>query len=579
MDEGQKKALFCQLESLLRESEHSLNQAALQPVAERRKERANLFAFFRLLLSELRKLEHQGLVEMVTSRVELYSRIQGWSGFGFPSATSGEPEKEPLNPEETETEDVRGRPLVTKEKFLGDLLKLLRKADDTLMRYPEVEPHEARDRKTLLVFAMVVVEALKGSRWDELYGESVAETARRLTYSATNLPDEGVEVESTSARLEDRSAQANFARYVKAELEALDVTDAELAKVFDMSRPSVRRWREGGATPPPQMREPIRWALRALGVVSERRKAALLEKKSQEEQRIAELSTEIDGLEKERASLQMRVRYLEDQAAATPESVRQHGIREQALRLIALRRRLGDEKLGPLVDVDLLREAAAAYDAVAETRIPAKLPPPRGTDGKAVMPEPAPKATGVRLTKEALAEMARVPPEVLLCGNECLLHHGETTLVVRPSGVRVTDDGSPLLLEDDGSEWYPFEPIMPDAEKARTYWKAHYKFAVDECFAEDARRVVRLPENQGRTPAGDVTTFAWEGKLAVARVAKSGPFVDCWPPTIELYPITAWAKFRERLRDWALANIPENIVIVEGVPLLRQVASVLKEGA
>ncbi len=127
--------------------------------------------------------------------------------------------------------------------------------------------------------------------------------------------------------------------------------------------------------------------------------------------------------------------------------------------------------------------------------------------------------------------------------------------------------GWPIVVEDDGRKWWPFESNMPDAAKAQAYWLANYRFAVDETFDEETRRVVKLPANQGRDPDGKVVTFSWEGLVAVARY-DDGRFATAWEGEKSTDP--DFEFLFARLREWALANVPEGIEIVDGVPRYRE---------
>jgi DNA-binding transcriptional regulator YiaG len=48
-----------------------------------------------------------------------------------------------------------------------------------------------------------------------------------------------------------------FARLVAKGLRILEVSDSDLAKAFDMSRPTVQRWKEGEASPIPALRKHV----------------------------------------------------------------------------------------------------------------------------------------------------------------------------------------------------------------------------------------------------------------------------------------------------------------------------------
>lgn len=149
--------------------------------------------------------------------------------------------------------------------------------------------------------------------------------------------------------------------------------------------------------------------------------------------------------------------------------------------------------------------------------------------------------------------------------------------VIRPTCGRrvlvsaiVRGGGLPLVFDDEGDDWNPFFPnefsSAGVAAKAQAYWRANYRFAVDETFDEERKRVVKLPANQGRTPEGYVVTFGWEGHRAWARYEEGHGFA-VWP-FVDVDD--ASQALQARLRDWALANVPEGIEIVDGVPRYRE---------
>lgn len=68
-----------------------------------------------------------------------------------------------------------------------------------------------------------------------------------------------VEEEQGRRWLEEQEVTADaFAALVKGWLDRCTVTDDELAKAFDISRPACARWRAGGCRPHPLMRKHIR---------------------------------------------------------------------------------------------------------------------------------------------------------------------------------------------------------------------------------------------------------------------------------------------------------------------------------
>lgn len=86
---------------------------------------------------------------------------------------------------------------------------------------------------------------------------------RHSTWAEVNIYDDAhlggtAEEEVGEEWLEEQEVSASFAALVKGWLERCTVTDEELAKAFNISRPSVARWRAGKCSAHPAMREHIR---------------------------------------------------------------------------------------------------------------------------------------------------------------------------------------------------------------------------------------------------------------------------------------------------------------------------------
>lgn len=136
---------------------------------------------------------------------------------------------------------------------------------------------------------------------------------------------------------------------------------------------------------------------------------------------------------------------------------------------------------------------------------------------------------------------------------------------------RARGDGEAIVCDSGGRGWFAFDARQDviSATKLQAYWRENYRFAVDETFDEETRRVVKLPANQGRTPDGDVVTFAWDGLDAVARNIDGRDRLTC-RGSFDVFTVGPWRHLENRLRDWALANVPEGIEIVDGVPRYRE---------
>lgn len=95
------------------------------------------------------------------------------------------------------------------------------------------------------------------------------------------------------------------------------------------------------------------------------------------------------------------------------------------------------------------------------------------------------------------------------------------------------DKGTPIVV-DEHDYWFPFieRENKVTAAKLQAFWRANYRFAVDETFDEETCRVVKLAANQGRTTDGadgDVVTFEWCEEEPVAWFPKGIEIVDGVP--------------------------------------------------